>query len=127
MGYATSISRYKTLIVLLLIGAGLLTSWQSSQSIAQRLQADQEAEAAQVARRMTSTFMLLLDGANGPLRSLATLFNGSGVLPAVALLLVSASIWIVPLMLFSSASAAGPTTSYGGATTEGLGCAYRTA
>jgi Tfp pilus assembly protein PilV len=78
MGSTRRLSGTRIVILLLLLGAGSLASLQLSRILGQQLAADEQSRAEQAARQMTATFMLLLDVANGPLRSLATLFNGSG-------------------------------------------------
>ena len=78
MPLATGISGLHKAVLVLLLGAGLAASYLFSNAVAQRVSAVQAAQAEQTAQQLTATFALLLDTANGPLRSLATLFNGSG-------------------------------------------------
>ena len=67
----------KLLLLVLLVG-GLAGSIGLGSSLEQKATSNWEEQAEQTAQRLTSTFILLLNASNSPLRSLATLFNGSG-------------------------------------------------
>lgn len=57
---------------------GLAASYVLSRPMPEQARAAWNAQADADAERLASTFVLLLDHANSPLQSLATLFNGSG-------------------------------------------------
>lgn len=57
---------------------GLLGSFFFSRPLEENAAVSWQAQATADAERLGRTFMLLLDHSNGPLQSLATLFNGSG-------------------------------------------------
>jgi hypothetical protein len=78
MPLAAEISGIRRTVLILLLAAGLAGSYLLSAALGQQARAAQEAQADRIAQQLTATFALLLDAANGPLRSLATLFNGSG-------------------------------------------------
>ncbi len=65
-----------SMIVILILG--LAGSFFFSRPLGNQAEIDWRARAEADAQRLASTFMLLLDHSNGPLQSLATLFNGSG-------------------------------------------------
>lgn len=57
---------------------GIAGSFFFSRPLEENAVSSWDAQAQADAERLTRTFMLLLDHSNGPLQSLATLFNGSG-------------------------------------------------
>ena len=65
-----------SLAVVLLLG--IAGSFFFSRPLEENAVLSWDAQATADAQRLTRTFMLLLDHSNGPLQSLATLFNGSG-------------------------------------------------
>ena len=78
MPRAAAMSEFKKIILLLVLGTGLAASYLSSTTATQQVHAFQQTQADHRAQQLTASFTSLLNAANGPLRSLATLFNGSG-------------------------------------------------
>lgn len=70
-------SRGRASLVVVLI-LGVAGSFFFSRPLLDRAETTWAQQADADADRLTSTFMLLLDHTNGPLQSMATLFNGSG-------------------------------------------------
>lgn len=66
------------LAMLFVLVLGFAGSYYLSRPMPEQARADWNAQADADAKRLASTFAVLLDRANSPLQSLATLFNGSG-------------------------------------------------
>ena len=66
------------LAMLFVLILGFAASYYLSHPLTEQARADWNAQADEDAKVLASTFTVLLDHANSPLQSLATLFNGSG-------------------------------------------------